>query len=338
MKCIFCPLNVPEAQLIDDSKSYNCPRCGEVWITRTAAVCAETTPERDKLIISIVLRNEYESRGRILRQQPLASEDLERMVGNYRHLDAIDKMDQALLNLDKMSLKIVGNRIGIHPLFDVSLFHCLDSDELEAVLSYLVGEGYIHESPGGTAEETDYTLSRKGYERLRQVKLPDNSQNCFVAMWFNPEMQKVYEHAVKPAIEFIEEGQTESRFKAVKIDNVEHINNINDEIIATIRRSRFMVCDLTGYRGGVYFEAGFSYGLGIPVIYTCREDWTREEILKDKDGKEVKQLYDNKGQPLKVRKEGVHFDLAHMNRIEWEEDKLDEFREKLENRIKAVIV
>ena len=315
MKCIFCPLNVPEAQLIDDSKSYNCPRCGEVWITRTAAVCAETTPERDKLIISIVLRNEYESRGRILRQQPLASEDLERMVNNYRNLDAIDKMDQALLNLDKMSLKIVGNRIGIHPLFDVSLFRCLDSDELEAVLSYLVGEGYIHESPGDTAEETDYILSRKGYERLRQVKLPVNSQNCFIAMWFTPDMQNVYDQAVKPAIEFIEEGQTESRFKAVKIDNVEHINDINDEIIANIRRSRFMVCDLTGYRGGVYFEAGFAHGLGIQVIYTCREDWCSEDKLKDEQGKVVETLKDSSGREIRVKKEGVHFDLAHRNRM-----------------------
>jgi len=24
-----------------------------------------------------------------------------------------------------------------------------------------------------------------------------------------------------------------------------------------------MVCDLTGYRGGFYFEAGFAYGLGL---------------------------------------------------------------------------
>jgi hypothetical protein len=31
------------------------------------------------------------------------------------------------------------------------------------------------------------------------------------------------------------------------------------------------------------------------------------------------------------------FDLAHRNRIEWEEDKLNDFRLKLENRIKAVI-
>jgi nucleoside 2-deoxyribosyltransferase len=66
-----------------------------------------------------------------------------------------------------------------------------------------------------------------------------------------------------------------------QIDNVEHVNDINDEIIGQIRRSRFVVCDLTGYRGGVYFEAGFAYGLGLDVIYTCRKDWTKEETLTD---------------------------------------------------------
>jgi hypothetical protein len=39
-----------------------------------------------------------------------------------------------------------------------------------------------------------------------------------------------------------------------------------------------------------------------------------------------------------VRKEGVHFELAHRNRIEWEEGKLDEFKVDLVNRIMAVIV
>ena len=101
-----------------------------------------------------------------------------------------------------------------------------------------------------------------------------------------------------------------------------------------------MVCDLTGYRGGVYFEAGFAHGLGLPVIYTCRKDWTKEEVLRDKDGVEVKQLYDNKGQPFEVRKEGVHFDLDHMSRIEWEdgEEGLKKFKVSLENKIRAVIV
>ena len=87
-----------------------------------------------------------------------------------------------------------------------------------------------------------------------------------------------------------------------------------------------MVCDLTGYRGGVYFEAGFAYGLGLEVIYTCRKDWTKEEILRDGDGKEVKALFDSTDKEISIRKEGVHFDLAHRNRIDWEPDKLEEFR------------
>jgi nucleoside 2-deoxyribosyltransferase len=124
----------------------------------------------------------------------------------------------------------------------------------------------------------------------------------------------------------------------VRIDNLEHINDINDEIIAQIRRSRFIVCDLTGYRGGVYFEAGFAYGLGLEVIYTCREDWCKEEMLKDNTGKEVTNLYDRSGRKIEVKKEGVHFDLAHRNRIEWSPQNPDEFRIKLQNRIKAVIV
>ncbi len=98
-----------------------------------------------------------------------------------------------------------------------------------------------------------------------------------------------------------------------------------------------MVCDLSGYRGGVYFEAGFAHGLGLEVIYTCRKDWTKEEILTDNSGNEVSTLFDSEGRQIAVKKEGVHFDLAHRNRIEWEPDKLEDFKTKLENRIKAVI-
>lgn len=47
-------------------------------------------------------------------------------------------------------------------------------------------------------------------------------------------------------------------------------------MIAEIRRSRFLVADFThgaeGARGGVYYEAGFAQGLGLPVIFTVRED------------------------------------------------------------------
>ena len=205
------------------------------------------------------------------------------------------------------------------------------------MLILLVREGFT------TAEDppnphNGLSITAKGYQRLRDIQKPNRtSRQCFIAMWFTPEMDDVFTKAIKPAIEFVEPGEKAPRYQAVKIDNVEHVNDINDEIIAQIRRSRFVVCDLTGYRGGVYFEAGFAYGLGLEVIYTCRKDWTKEETLTDHSGNQVTALVDSTGTEIVVKKEGVHFDLAHRNRIEWEVDKLEEFKTKLANRIKAVI-
>ena len=86
-----------------------------------------------------------------------------------------------------------------------------------------------------------FFIDQKGYERLRELQGTDSNVG-FVAMWFNPQMLTVYEQSIQPALEYIEEGAVEPRFRAVRVDNVEHVNDINDEIIAQIRRSRFMVC------------------------------------------------------------------------------------------------
>ncbi len=234
----------------------------------------------------------------------------------------------------------------MNPEFDYPCYHCVEPDEMKHIIAFLLDNKSIkplkgYQSGNYTLHDVDqigpFTIDQKGYERLRQLQGTDSNVG-FVAMWFNPEMLTVFEQAIQPAIEFIEEGATEPRLRAVRVDNVEHVNDINDEIIAQIRRSRFMVCDLTGYRGGVYFEAGFAYGLGLPVIYTCRKDWCDEDKLVDDAGNIVETLKDSNGRPVQVKKEGVHFDLAHRNRIEWEFDKLPEFKVKLENRIKAVIV
>jgi nucleoside 2-deoxyribosyltransferase len=103
----------------------------------------------------------------------------------------------------------------------------------------------------------------------------------------------------------------DSGYAAMRIDSKEHINKIDDEIIAEIRRSRFVVADFTSLPdqpcGVVYFEAGFAFGLNIPVIWTCRED-----------------LIGN-----------VHFDTRQFNHIVWNSP--DDLYEKLKNRIGAVM-
>ena len=100
-------------------------------------------------------------------------------------------------------------------------------------------------------------------------------------------------------------------YEPLRIDRKEHINKIDDEIIAEIRRSRFLVADFTqgesGARGGVYYEAGFAHGLNIPVIFTCQENAI---------GK-------------------VHFDTRQYNHITWKTP--EELQARLAQRISATI-
>ncbi len=58
-----------------------------------------------------------------------------------------------------------------------------------------------------------------------------------------------------------------------------------------------MVADLTYNKQNVYFEAGYAKGLGIPVIWTCREtdsgdiqsDVSQCHIVKWKDYNDLKE-------------------------------------------------
>ncbi len=150
-----------------------------------------------------------------------------------------------------------------------------------------------------------YRLTVKGYARLEELRHTfSSSSQCFVAMWFDNSMQQARNEGILPAIRG-------AGYEPVVIDQKEHINKIDDEIIAEIRRSRFVVADFThgekGARGGVYYEAGFAFGLGIPVIFTCRQDVV----------------------------ENIHFDTRQYNHIVW--DSPEDLRGKLEKRISAVI-
>ena len=113
------------------------------------------------------------------------------------------------------------------------------------------------------------SVTVEGYSRIAEQATNVDSSQAFIAMWFDDSMNDAFEHGIKPAIETL--GYTPMR-----IDKKPDADKIDDEIIAEIRRSRFLVADFThgddGARGGVYFEAGFAQGLGIPVIYTCRND------------------------------------------------------------------
>ena len=148
-----------------------------------------------------------------------------------------------------------------------------------------------------------FVITPLGWQHIAELRhTQSKSTKAFVAMSFAPELRDFF-------IEGIEPGIRASGYEALRIDRTEHNNRIDDEIIAAIRQTKFLVADFTHNRGGVYFEAGFAKGLGREVIWSVREDHLA----------------------------AVHFDTRQYNFIRWQTDALPDFAKALQNRIEATV-
>ena len=188
---------------------------------------------------------------------------------------------------------------------------CQIDQDRDWLMSAAVESGWLEKRKSNS--ETYLRLTPAGVQRLEELETKAvDSEQAFVAMWFDESVKEACEKGIEPAIR-------DAGYKPLRIDKKEFNNKIDDQIIAEIRRSRFVVCDFTCElieydgkqkafpRGGVYYEAGFAQGLGIPVIWMCRADHI----------------------------EHVHFDTRQFNHITWNTP--EELRERLRNRIGAVI-
>ena len=110
------------------------------------------------------------------------------------------------------------------------------------------------------------------------------------------DMKRVYDEGIEPAV-------VRAGYHATRVDLQPFNDFIMDQVFSSIRRAPFVVADFTGNRNGVYMEAGFARGLGIPVIHTCKKDH-----LDD-----------------------AHFDVKQINHIVWTTEA--ELAEKLYYRI-----
>ncbi|MEM8557726.1 MAG: hypothetical protein AAGG50_07870 [Bacteroidota bacterium] len=183
--------------------------------------------------------------------------------------------------------------------WDFPLVYARDQNELHFYLQFAGRLGFVESD--GTIGGTSYRLSIGGWQRLNELEQAGRkSDQAFVAMWFDGTMTPAYTDGIAPALRT-------GGYQPLHMAFQEHNEKIDDRIIAEIRRSGLLVADFTGHRGGVYFEAGFALGLGIPVIWTCRED-------------EINQ---------------AHFDTRQYNYIGWTTP--EDLKVKLTNRILATL-
>jgi hypothetical protein len=148
---------------------------------------------------------------------------------------------------------------------DYTVLGAKNNQEADFYLDSLVQQGLVLlGTPHIGRSEARFTVSAKGWMELERIaQSGKESTNAFIAMWFDPSRSE-FDAAISGAIE-------DAGYIPIRIDRIEHLNRIDDEIIARIRQSKFLVADFSGQRNGVYFEAGFMLGLGRPVIWVCEE-------------------------------------------------------------------
>ena len=311
---IACPIWGTPASMIKKYRSVACidsPRAGgeyviEGWTLASIKLEAQTLDDATKAHLTSWLIDQR----RLGEESPLITSKTIEDAQQRRDLPVYERADRFLRYLSRIE-PFVGGGFGIDESELLRAQAWSESrmivtvmpestDEIKFFLDYLAAQGWlnVHKNAG-------YNLTVEGHAHLEELEHRVTvSSQAFVAMWFDDSLTNAWEDGIKPAIKA-------AGYEALRIDRKEHVNKIDDEIIAEIRRSRFIVADFTqgaaGARGGVYYEAGFAHGLGIPVIFTCRKDVF----------------------------EKVHFDTRQYNHIVWETSK--ELRSSLVDRIAAVV-
>ena len=299
--CLLCdkPAYTQPSEKYDADIVY-CRRCGYFQIIRGALAGFEDK----RYLIAGLTRRASTPEPRVETRLTITQDNIDDLLNSSGiPRDLIDQLDIALEYAKEHQMR--GDQFieyqGIASN-DYPLVFTRDQEEFLHLLRLLSEQQLLEEPPGrDPARRTSFRITPDGWKRLRELlKISRDPNRAFVAMSFAPELLPVWENGMKPAL--INLG-----FNPIRIDQTHGEDKIDDRIIAEIRKSGLLVADFTGHRSGVYFEAGFAMGLGIPVVWTCKKD--------DVDN--------------------AHFDTRQQQHLLWETP--DELREKLTNHIAAKI-
>lgn len=309
-KCPVCqnPAQGRSFGPLDCSFQFNCDSCGEFKIS--AEALARIDPGQTDLYKVSACLKERKILGQPIVTIVKSREGVEHVKGAVIIEDILEafprsfseRIDRILLNLSRLS-NFFGHSISLNHNTSFSIFFAKHEDESRSTWEYLSKIMGIIEIEAIKPEAIILRLTGHGWKRIEEIereRTGRESIQTFVAMSFDEHLNSIYENGIKKAIKA-------AGYNPRRIDIEEHNEKICDQIIAEIKKSRFLVADFTGHKAGVYFEAGYAMGLGISVIWLCRKD----QIAT------------------------THFDTRQYNHILWEDE--NDLYEKLLRRIEATI-
>ena len=135
---------------------------------------------------------------------------------------------------------------------------------------------------------------------------------CFIASAFgHDDVNVIYDRCIVPTLRSLS-------VTPLRVDRVEHNEEIDNKIFELLDSSDFVIADLTYARPSVYYEAGYATGKSKPVIYIVKGDHFAAR---------ADDIYGN------FR---IHFDIQMKNIISWKEPN-QSFSNKLLKRVQHVL-
>ncbi len=225
-----------------------CPACTNMRITHSAL---DVIKQRNKAhLLSAFLRDLPG-----LEWNDLVDTNVERLADSVSEIPLIEQFDRLLFVLCERTPRF-GSPSAFSYETDWPLIRARDSNEVLAMLKNLKSDGYLV-ADGQNGMFVPPTTKRKAFERYSELRnAGPMSQQAFVAMAFAPEYDTAWQAVIKPGI-------LAAGYRPFRVDQKEHADKVDDLIMAEIRRSKFLVADFSGQRGGVYFEAGLRTVLGV---------------------------------------------------------------------------
>ena len=193
------------------------------------------------------------------------------------------------------------------------LKNLIDNNKKPTVADWVFNvESFLKEIEEGTKETSEYIekikqfgdefqycenlvawlrqLYKRKYDSIEVPPITKRNQ-IFVAMMFSDETNDVYQNCYKKVIQSL-------NYACMRIDEKDFTGSIISEITSEISDSVAIIADLTGNRGGVYYEAGVARGLQlcnhpIKLLLTCKQDFfNKEKVHFDVSGDNILLYHD----------------------------------------------
>jgi hypothetical protein len=262
---INCPVCGNEDALFirlndDHLSEKDCPQCGK-FSNSSSITDMVSSKEIKSHLLSHYIRTKYDN-GEIVKLDTNNINELK----NLPEIPLVEKADLLLKVLAAKAEKYTQAIIASHPKC-IALAALKDEEELGYLFNILKENDYANVAFGERDEkgkpQTRLWIKPKGWNKIEELNRQTNFKQGFVAMWFDNSMDE-YGETIKQAIK-------DAGFEPMLLKGEYFLDKIDDKIIAEIKRSRFVVADVSGERPNVYYEAGFAQGLKIPVIWTIKE-------------------------------------------------------------------